>query len=201
LFDATSRLPLINSVNTYVGKQEEVQKAIPDLMENPKERVALEEAYQNPKSDLAKAVLKRYLPYLQFSTSKVGYGLGLDSTLQTQLKEAGKRFQAPSGFYTFSFDDPNNPRAICATFATINNRKFPAVFENGSTYGLDGVDFMDKIRQCYENPVEVGNIGLSDSVRGSLAMEDPVMFVSETKEMLVSVCEMLLGVQLEHMFT
>jgi hypothetical protein len=64
LFDATSRLSLINSVNTYVGKHEEAQKAIRDLMEDPKERAALEEAYQNPKSDFAKAVLKRYLPYL-----------------------------------------------------------------------------------------------------------------------------------------
>jgi hypothetical protein len=98
LFDATSRLSSIDSVNTYVGKHEEAQKAIQGLMENPKERAALEEAYQNPKSDLAKAVLKRYLPYLQFSASKVGYGLGLDSTLQTQLKETSKRFQAPSGF-------------------------------------------------------------------------------------------------------
>jgi hypothetical protein len=114
-------------------------------MENPAERAALEDAYHNPKSDAAKALLKKYLPYLRFSASKVGYGLGLDSTLQTQLKEMGKRFQVPSGFFTFSFDDMNNPRAIWATFATVSNRQFPAVFEDRCKYGLNGAEFMDKI--------------------------------------------------------
>jgi hypothetical protein len=164
LFDATSRLSSINSVNAYVGKHERARKVIRDLMENPAERAALEDAYHNPKSDAAKAFLKKYLPYLRFLASKVGYGLGLDSTLQTQLKETGKRFQVPSGFFTFSFDDMNNPRAIWATFATVSNRQFPAVFEDGCKYGLNGAEFMDKIRQCSENPIEVGDIGLSESV-------------------------------------
>jgi hypothetical protein len=114
-------------------------------MENPAEHAALEDAYHNPKLDAAKAFLKKYLPYLRFLASKVGYGLGLDSTLQTQLKETGKRFQVPSGFFTFLFDDMNNPRAIWATFATVSNRQFPAVFKDGCKYGLNGAEFMDKI--------------------------------------------------------
>jgi hypothetical protein len=40
LFDTTSRFSSINSVNTYVGKHEEAQKVIRDLMEDPKERAA-----------------------------------------------------------------------------------------------------------------------------------------------------------------
>jgi hypothetical protein len=121
-------------------------------MENPVERAANKDAYQNPKLDAAKAFLKKYLPYLWFLALKVGYGLGLDSMLQMQLKETGKRFQVPSGFFTFSFNDMNNPRAIWATFATISNKQFPAVFEDGCKYSLNGAEFMDKIQDCSENP-------------------------------------------------
>jgi hypothetical protein len=174
---------------------------IQELLENPMERAALEDAYRNPKSDFSKAFLRKYIPYLCFSASKVGYGLGGSLRLETELKEGSKRFQAPSSFLTLSFDDTNNPRAIRATFATVNNRKFPAVFESGCMYGSNGTEFMEKLRMCSDDPLDIGNIGLSESVRCRLAIEDPVTFVSETKEMLVSVCEILLGVQLEHMFT
>jgi hypothetical protein len=201
LFDATSRLASINSVNAYVGKHERARRVIQELLENPKERARLEDAYLNPNSDSAKAFLRKYIPYLRFAASKVGYGLGETSRLETQLKESSKRFQAPASFLTLSFDDTNNPRAIRATFTTVNNRKFPAVFENGCVYGSDGVEFMEKLRRCSDDSLDIGDIGLSESVRSRLAIEDPVTFVSETKEMLVSVCEILLGVQLEHMFT
>jgi hypothetical protein len=174
---------------------------IQDLLENPKECAMLEDAYLNPNLDLAKAFLKKYIPYLRFAASKVGYGLGETSRLETQLKESSKRFQAPASFLMLSFNDTNNPRAIRATFTTVNNRKFPAVFENGCVYGSDGVEFMEKLRRCSDDSLDIGDIGLSESVRSWLAIEDLVTFVSETKEILVSVCEILLGVQLEHMFT
>jgi len=201
LFDATSRLSSINSVNAYVGKHKKARQVILNLLDNQEARAELEDAYHDPKSELAKAVLKKYVPYLRFSASKVGYGLGVASKLETELNESSKRFQAASGFFTLSFDDPNNPRAIRATFATANNREFPAVFEQGCIYGGNGTEFMENIRKCLGDPMDIGNIGLSESVRARLSMEDPVTFVSETKEMLVSVCELLLGVQLEHMFT
>jgi hypothetical protein len=68
-------------------------------------------------------------------------------------------------------------------------------------YGSNGTEFMEKLCMCSDDPLDIGNIGLSESVRCRLAIEDPVTFVSKTKEMLVSVCKILLGVQLEHMFT
>jgi hypothetical protein len=151
--------------------------------------------------DFAKVFLRKYIPYLHFSASKVGYGLGGSLRLEMELKEGSKRFQVPSSFLMLSFDDTNNPHAIRATFATVNNCKFPAVFESGCMYGSNGTEFMEKLCMCSDDPLDIGNIGLLESVHCCLAIEDPVTFVSKTKEMLVSVCKILLGVQLEHMFT
>ena len=45
LFDATSRLSLINSINTYVRKHKKAQHVIQNLLEDPTECARLEDAY------------------------------------------------------------------------------------------------------------------------------------------------------------
>jgi hypothetical protein len=151
-------------VNAYVGKNEKTWRVIQELLENPMERAALEDAYRNPKLDFAKAFLQKYIPYLCFSASNIGYGLGGSLRLETELKEGSKRFQAPSSFLMLSFDDTNNLRAIRATFVTVNNSKFPAVFKSGCMYGSNGTEFMEKLRMCSDDPLDIGNIGLCQSL-------------------------------------
>jgi hypothetical protein len=60
---------------------------------------------------------------------------------------------------------------------------------------------MAKIKECDESTSDDGHIKLLESVGAFLAIENPMTFVSEAKDMLIHVCKILLGIRLEGMFT
>ena len=200
LFDALMRFRAITGVNAHVQHSRSAISAIRNLSENKEERVRLAQAKKYPKSEHAKKFLQRYTPHLQFSGLNTAYGCFEGKKLKAMLVESCKRYRPPSAFLTFNFDDINNPRAIRASFATVNNRSFPAVFEQDCPYGVDGYDFISKMRKS-GNEVGSGVVDLSPEYRASLAKDDPITFVSETRELLVHVCEIMLGVNLEEMFS
>jgi hypothetical protein len=200
LFDALMRFRAITGVNAHVQNSKAALAAIRNLSENKQERIRLAQAKKYPKSEHAKKFLRKYTPHLEFLGLNTSYGCFEGKKLKAMLVESCKRYRPPSAFLTFNFDDINNPRSIRASFATVNNRSFPAVFEEDCPYGVDGYDFIRKMREAGDE-VGSGVVDLSSQYRSSLAKDDPITFVSETRELLVHVCEIVLGVNLEHMFS
>ena len=116
-----------------------------------------------------------------------------------------ERYQAPSSFVTLSFADLSNPRSIRGTFRTVNNRTFPAVFNEGSEHGSNGEEFMQHLLKSSTIAAD-GNIqfrkpiGHSYSERARAGIDDPITFVSESKTMINDVCCLLFGVPLENFY-
>ena len=79
------------------------------------------------------------------------FGYNESSKLTAMTTELSKRFGPPSSFLTFSFNDIGNPRSIRSTFRTINNKRFPAMFDTTSGYGSNGKEFIDIIMNASTN--------------------------------------------------
>ena len=101
--------------------------------------------------------------------------------------------QAPFCFLTLNMEEVHNPRSIRACAKTVDNKHFPAIFENGCPYGKDGTEFMEYLQSIGETVGE-GQIDFSAPARAKMAMDDPITFVEETKQMLNDVCSILLGI-------
>ena len=192
LYDSQKRYQVITGVNAYVRNNQASIDVISNLMNNPEEKEALLEAANNPGTQEASDILEKYKPHLSFASKKISYGCFEDGLVRAYIKEHSTRFSTPSGLLTFSFDDANNPRAIRSCFATIDNSKFPAKFEAGCPYGDNAQDFIHKMQKA-SVPVHSGSADLSAGGRAALAMDDPVAFVTEVKEMFCDVCRLLLG--------
>ena len=112
-----------------------------------------------------------------------------------------KRFSCASCFLTISPANLDNPRSIQLAFHSRDNKTFPAMFEEGCSYGSDGENFMKHLRDG-SSLVSEGVIRLPKSVitkakRADLAMNNPVAYVQENKTLLNDIMSILLGFSVE----
>ena len=189
----------IFGVNVYVDKHPRAKDAIENLMTNDVERRNLITAIRNPESEDAKRMYNKYKPHLKFAGRNVSHGCFESDKLRAYILETSKRMGPPFAFLTLNMEEANNPRSIRACAATIDNMRFPAVFEENCKYGADGASFMQYLKRCSE-VVGEGEIDFSQRGRAALAMDDPITFVEETKQMLNDVCSLLLGIPPEGFF-
>ena len=189
----------IFGVNSYLKNHPESGDKINRLLEDPVERQRLRDALEDIDGDLAERMTAEYKPYFHFSGRNINYGCMESDKLKAYILETSKRMQAPFTFLTLNMEEVNNPRSIRACVRSVSNDKFPAVFEDHCPYGDDGVSFMEHLKHVSE-PIGEGLIDFSENARAGLAMDDPVTFVEETKQMLNDVCALLLGIPPEQFF-
>ena len=202
LEDFKTRLQNINGVNSRVRSNPSSVATVSDLLTDSTAKEELQVAINYPKSDHAKRVLKKYLPHLQFSGKKVGYGLFETWRLKGECMETCRRHGPPVAFLTLSFNMIDNPRAFRASFHTVNNDTFPATFHDGCPYGDSANAFLQQLRN---NSILVDSqhyipSHMNASARAKAAMENPVAYVEETKSLLAHVLSFLLGMPPEHFF-
>jgi hypothetical protein len=198
LYDAVMRFRAIVGVNAHLHNCEFAVEAIRNLRDNKEERALLAKAIQHPDTRAASEYLAKYIRHFEFSGLNVPYGCFEGKKLKALVCEMCKRYRPPSAFLTFNFDDINNARAIRASYVTYSNTRFPSVFEDGCPFGADGFEFIERMKS-YGDDGGDSHIDLSEGFRASLAKDDPLTFVSEIRETLVHVCEILLGIRLEGM--
>ena len=200
LTDAKLRCSAIFGVQAYTQKNPASLDQITTLMNNREEKQCLEQAIQQPDSDLAKQMLHKYRPHFSFCGKDINYGAMQGTKLKSMILETQKRMQSPFCFLTLNMEEIHNPCSIQACVKTVDNKHFPAVFHDDCPYGRDGQEFMDHLKNVGETVGE-GQIDFSEAARARMAMDDPVTFVEETKQMLNDVCSILLGIPPEEFFS
>ena len=169
-------------------------------MNSDEEKRKLREAIMHPKSDLAKQILQKYRKHFSFCGKDINYGAMEANLVKSYILETQKRMQSPFCFLTLNMEEMHNPRSIRACATTVDNKHFPAIFERDCPYGKNGTEFMEHLRTAGETVGE-GKINFSEAARAQMAMDDPVTFVEETKQMLNDVCSILLGIPPEDFYS
>ena len=202
VFDVQKRFRAMCSVNSHIKNNDDAMAAMTLLLESKEEKDKLHKAILDPESDLFKEMKAKCLCHLRFMGSDMSYGYNESNKVASMTTELTKRKSTPTAFVTFSFNDIGNPRAIRAAFRTVDNTKFPAVFEDGSSYGNSAEAFMDKIMKAsvLVSEGDVVGPGLSRGERAAAAMKDPVAFVAESKSLIHDVCAILFGIPPEGFF-
>lgn len=196
LFDVQQRLQVINGVKAHVEGNRKAIKLFRDLMDSDTERQLLRKAVEFPHSQSSKKILRKYLSHLQYSSRRVSYGTLEGMQLKHNLLAKSYRYSPPTGFFTISPVTSSNPRGVRLALKVLTNDSFPSVFEEGCPYGANGNEFAESMLAEIPTLAE-GYINLSPSKRAEMAIEDPVAFVQEYKNLLNDILTILLGVNLE----
>ena len=120
-----------------------------------------------------------------------------------QILDMSRHYGPPSSFLTLSFADAENVRALRSTYRTIDNRKFPAVFEEGCIHGKNVTEYM---KILYEASTVRTNAILpihpehTREYRENMARKNPIAYVAESKKMINDFCSILLGLSPENFF-
>ena len=200
LTDSKLRCSAIFGVTAHTQKNQKSLDEISKLINSKEEKKRLIDAISDPKGELAKEMLAKYRPHFFFCGKDINYGAMEKNKLKSIILETQKRMQAPFCFLTLNMEDVHNPRSIRACAKTVDNKHFPAVFEDDCPYGKDGTDFMEYLNSVGETVGE-GEIDFSATGRARMAMDDPITFVEETKQMLNDVCSILLGIPPEDFYS
>jgi len=105
----------------------------------------LQKAILKPNSKGAKKILHAIVPYLQFASHNIQYGLFQNHQVKPKLQETFKHYGSYMAIITLSFNDLENPISSWASFHTIANTQFPAVFDKDSIQGQNGSEFMQNL--------------------------------------------------------
>jgi hypothetical protein len=203
LNDVRSRFDVIHGVNAHVRGNKQAIAVITDLLQDATKRATLKKALDNPEGKDAKAVLRSVLPHLQFCARKMQYTTLSGSFNMMQILDMARRYGPPSCFLTLSFCDAKNVRALRATYRTINNKQFPAIFELNCPHGTNVKEYM---KLLYEASMEQSNGTMrmhpehSREFRADRARKNPVAYVTESKKMISNFCSVLLGLSPEDFF-
>ena len=200
LYNSRQRFEVNMGVTAHVAENPKSVLIIQEMLTNPKVKEAFENLKKDPNSprtkSAAKSLARKYSPLLRFSGRNVSYGAVECYGLKSCVMEMCKRFGLPSSFFTFSFSDSDNPRSNRASYHTVNNKKFPACFEEGGVHGDNGLDFMMKLKAASTLQSE-GALPVHEShtpdARARASMSNPVTYVSESKSLIFDVLEILLG--------
>ena len=206
LHDVKKRFAVINGVRTHVQGNSKTIKSIKQLLDNANNQQLFEEAKKDPNGPLAKKIIAKVLPLLNVGGGRIAYGAVETNVALSKIFEMTKRYGPAFAFLTFSFDDIHNPRAIRSSYHTVNNKVFPAVFEESCIHGSSGVEFMAKLREA-SKLTSVGNITRPgntvqqchmEHTLAEAAIQNPVAYVQESKSFIHDVYSILIGIPPEH---
>jgi hypothetical protein len=208
LQDTKKRHQVLQGVKGQIYGNAKAVRKVMDLLNDGETKKLFVMAKQNPSSPTAKKLIKELLPLLNVGGRDVSYGAVEGRMSLSRSIEMCKRYGPGSVFLTLAFDDIHNPRAIRASYNTVDNTKFPSVFELGGKHGNNGKEYMKKLRQA-STLIGEGTILLDGtpvdkehtrSVLASRAMDNPVAYVNESKSLINDILSILLGLPPENCF-
>ena len=199
LFDARNQANTNIGVSMHLKSRMGAMGAFANTVHDGGFQAKLRKAKKNPKGKEAKQILERLMPILQFAGEKSSCWTAFsNSQAIMKITEMSKRFLTPSEFITVSFDDLNNPNAFRLSMRSRSNVSFPAVTSASnplSTQGRVGIEHLE----CMASESDLVGEGETPipcdrKARAQAAMNNPVAYVSECRDMLCDVLVILLGV-------
>ena len=204
LQDFGTRCAVLKGVNAHVKSSSlNAKNYLSKLLHDKDRQESLRKAIEEPTSPHAEAILREYVPHLQFSGRNVSMSYFEPFRLKSELCESTYRRSAASAFATLAFNDIDNPRGFRASFSTTDRLKFPAMFEEGCAFGSSPMEFMELLTKGSTEVSErmIQGHPLHRSSRASMAISNPVAYVEECKQVVADVCGILFGIPLEHFFS
>jgi hypothetical protein len=199
-----TKLDVMTSVVAHVNSNPYARQELYQLLTDEKRQEELRKAIEDPTSKIAKEVERKYFSHVKFSGKDVDAGKFSTLNLKSMIMEDSKRFVSlPQSFVTLSFTNIDNPRTLRATFYTVDNDKFPAVFDGENPFAPSSEEFIANLKRTateVETRVFQGK-RIDRSSRSACQMSNPVACVDECKRILADVCGILFGVPLEHFFS
>lgn len=203
LYDAKVRLEVVQGVKAHVNGNVNSLEVLGELLEKREHQESLRKAAKDPNSKESKRLFQKYIPHFHFASKNINYGAMEGTTFNWTAHEMAKRFSAATCFLTISPTDFDNPRGLRLSFASSDNKTFPAQFSSDCPFGTDPEDFVARLRSAatLQNQ-QTGHINLPEgyitkSRRANLAMQNPVAFVKQNKMLLRDILSLLLGLPLE----
>ena len=202
LEDVVTRFEVMHGVVSHIKSNPRAVDKISKLCVDKKLQEEIKIAKQAIHTRYATRTLKKYTPHLCFSAMNIPHSPFEGTKLKSQCMESCRRYGPPTGFATLAFDAKNNPRSFRASFRSVNNDTFPAIFERDCPYGNSPEDF---IAELIRHSVSVASndiysVQLDANARATAAMENPSANVMETKTLLFNVLSILFGIPPEHFF-
>jgi len=107
--------------------------------------------------------------------------------VKPKLLKTLKHYGNYTAFITLSFNDTANPVSFWASFHTISNRAFPAVFEQDGIQGSNGSEFMQYLLSASVEEARTNILValMGHDARVQAAIDNPVAYVMESKRMLL----------------
>ena len=112
LFDAMQRARVCQTVKGVVDRRPAALNGIAALLDDPKERDALQEAIKHPKREKSKKMLQKYLSYLRFVGGDIPYGAVEGNKLKHRMIGVVKRHSDENSFITVSPNNHGNARSV-----------------------------------------------------------------------------------------
>jgi hypothetical protein len=204
LGNVITRFEVMSGVCAHLKSNTKAEKLFSELFSSEEKKNELVESLKAPDCKESRRVMKVYLDHLQFSGMNVRYGSFEPYMLKSKCFAGVRRYSCYSGFFTMAFNELDNPRSYRASFHTINNQDFPAVFHDACEYGMSVSDFVEKMKKgavtISEEDIVLPAVDLSRNARARAAMENPMVYVSETKKLVGDVFSILFGLHPEHFF-
>jgi hypothetical protein len=205
LADALRRYEVIKGAKLRIAGSKKAVDKINEFVTQQEFSTLMVEAKKNPSGSVAKNIWRQIGPFLQLAGGHVEYGVLQSSQALTRICEQARRFGCGCAFVTLSFADLFNTRSIRAAIRSLDNSKFPAVFDGGECGGCHD-DFLQKLLKDSKD-YGGGNISLDGQNTkytrdhlARLAMENPIAYVEETKALIRNVLSILFGQEPEHFF-
>ena len=197
LFDTMQRTRVCQNVSAYVEGNRRAMEIISNLLEKDEEKKKLKEAINFPYLKQSKELLKKYLSVLKFAARDISYGVLEGSRLKQRAYGCMFRSSIFNIFLTISPQNIGNPRSLRLSCQTVDNTKFPAVFNEECEFGTSGEDFINYMAE-HAQVISEGDIILPEGIfnkadRSRLSAENPVAFVLENKMMLNDILGILIG--------
>lgn len=197
LYDVQTRIEVMDGVKNYVNNTKGALEEIKQLLDKKEKRVELIRALDNPYWRSSKVVQNKYMKHLKYASKNVSYGATEGHKMKNEIIACAKRFSTPTCFLTIMCSILDNPRAVRLAFTYKNNKCFPAMFEEGCRFGLNGTSFMERFVDNGSFASD-GTVELPKDMRAKIASRNPAAFVVELKMLLSDIVILLLGSSIEH---
>ena len=194
MFDSLRREASMRGMRAKVKSDRLSMEAWGEFLKDEKKSAALlSRAIVKPNDEEAQALLKKILPILNVAGSKTPWGLAEAKSMKSKFIEMSKRFGPATLMFTLSPADLDNPNALRLTFRSIDNKTFPATMladEDGSK-----IDMQKLFREESTKVLGSGTILCGErKERAKRAMDNPVAYVMEYKNLCYDVYSALVGI-------
>jgi hypothetical protein len=202
LGDVITKFEVFYGVKAHVRSNPKAQKELSAKLHDDQEIERLNTAIKFWKTKEAEKIMDWYSKHMEFSAHNVSQSMFECSKLKSQVISSTRQQGPGHCMFTIAFNDLDNPRSFRASFSSLDNKSFPAVFEENSPFGSNAEEFIKLLAKSSTEVSYMEHEGPRVDLDGRAVagINNPVAYVQECKKLMSDVCRILFGLAPEHFF-